>query len=281
MKRKLVKQGPSTITVSLPKKWIDLNNLDNGDEIDIDQIGNKLILSSENEKTSFEEYTLDVSNIKSNLIHELILEIYKNNIKEITISGFNKEKLSKIKDIVNNSIGFEIIESTKTRIKIIDLGFAKEEHLEKAEQQIFWKILNLIEYCMNKEDNEDIHKLDLEVNKLSFFIQRNLIGFSDNKGKNLFKFEKASLLESLSDSLFRYYKGGKDLEIFNELKELVDLLRKNTNKFSFETFENINNKLSKLKKENSTLKISRVSQNIVEINRLELRLNIDKILTKL
>ena len=35
MKRKVVKQGKSTLMISLPSKWVKDNNINRGDEIDL------------------------------------------------------------------------------------------------------------------------------------------------------------------------------------------------------------------------------------------------------
>ena len=50
MKRKIVKQGKATMTVSLPSKWIKNNNINNADEVDIEEIenNNKAICPSVN-----------------------------------------------------------------------------------------------------------------------------------------------------------------------------------------------------------------------------------------
>ena len=50
MKRKIVQHGSSSLTVSIPYKWIQKYNLNKGDEINIEENGNSLILSSDNRK---------------------------------------------------------------------------------------------------------------------------------------------------------------------------------------------------------------------------------------
>ena len=49
MKRKIVKHGNSTLTVSLPSKWAKNNSLKQGDEIDVIENGKELILNSKKE----------------------------------------------------------------------------------------------------------------------------------------------------------------------------------------------------------------------------------------
>jgi phosphate uptake regulator len=59
MKRKIVKHGQSTLTVSIPSKWAKNNNLHNGDLINIEASKDKLILSKEDKY--FEEIEIDLT----------------------------------------------------------------------------------------------------------------------------------------------------------------------------------------------------------------------------
>ena len=45
MKRKLVKQGTTTLMISLPSKWLKNNALNKGDEIEISDDQNGLIIT--------------------------------------------------------------------------------------------------------------------------------------------------------------------------------------------------------------------------------------------
>ena len=47
MRRRIIKQGHNTLTVTLPSKWVQLFNLKQGDEIEINERENGLFLTTE------------------------------------------------------------------------------------------------------------------------------------------------------------------------------------------------------------------------------------------
>ena len=47
MRRKVIKQGPSTLMVSLPSKWVKNKNIKRGDEINLFEQGEDIIISLE------------------------------------------------------------------------------------------------------------------------------------------------------------------------------------------------------------------------------------------
>jgi hypothetical protein len=73
MKRKIIKQGLGGYTIYLPKKWIDNFKLQAGDEINLDLIDNKLLISAEGIKEK-RQTTITVTGenkifLKTSLIH--------------------------------------------------------------------------------------------------------------------------------------------------------------------------------------------------------------------
>ena len=57
MKRKVIRQGHNTLTITLPKKWVDRCNLKPGSEVDISEQDENLVIrrtSVETEESSVE-----------------------------------------------------------------------------------------------------------------------------------------------------------------------------------------------------------------------------------
>ena len=46
MKRRIVKQGHNTHTITLPSQWVKLNNLKSGQELDVVEQENRLIITT-------------------------------------------------------------------------------------------------------------------------------------------------------------------------------------------------------------------------------------------
>ena len=47
MKRKIIKQGHNTLTITLPNKWAQRLNLKAGDEVDLVEKENSILINSE------------------------------------------------------------------------------------------------------------------------------------------------------------------------------------------------------------------------------------------
>jgi len=230
MRRKLVKQGPSTLTLSIPKDWIDRFNLKNGDEVDLEEVETKLIISSSKKSGVIRTLDYDFKDISEHLVRAIILGIYKSGLKDVKIININSKQLIKIQEMVRNSPGLEIIDSTKNSLRIIDIGTAEKDTLTKSENQIYWKIINVIDKIIeNKSSKEEIYSFDMEINRLSFFIERNLASRFSANAKTFLEYEKVAILERLGDSLRSYNKYSKkkadELKILQEISGLIESIR--------------------------------------------------------
>lgn len=226
MRRKLVKQGNATYTISLPKEWIDRFNLKPGEEIDLEESGMQLVISSIQKQKKYQTTGYDLQDMPENLIHEFLVSLYKSGIKDAEIKNITHPKLNLAKQVVDYTIGFQILGSEKDKIHIVDLGTSDEESLIRAEQQIYWRLLHMIDRVLDKTSKEkEIHDIDLEINKLSFFIQRNLANKYSSNSKNFLVYEKAAVLESIGDFLrsFKIYSSFSDLDAVY-LKNIYDIL---------------------------------------------------------
>ena len=63
MKRKVIKQGPATLMISLPSKWAKNIGLKQGDEVELIEKGNGLLISS-GSVSEGKECLIELKNIK-------------------------------------------------------------------------------------------------------------------------------------------------------------------------------------------------------------------------
>ena len=270
MQRKLVKQGPSTMTLSLPKDWIDRFNLKNGDEVDLIEAETKLIISSSKKPGSAETIKYDFENIAEHLIRAILIGMYKFGLKDIKIININPKQLSKTKEIISNSPGLEIIDSTKNSLHIIDIGIAAEETITKSENQIYWKIMNMVDKIIeDKSSKEEIHSIDMEINRLCFFIQRNLASRFSANAKTFLEYEKIALLESLGDSIrgFNKYskKSNDEIKTLGEISKFIEGIRIFESKNDIVLLKNLREDLETLKNK------TKINEKKPELTRIFLR----------
>jgi phosphate uptake regulator len=288
VRRKLVKQGSATYTTSLPKEWVERFNLKSGDEIDLEESGLQLILSSIQKQKKYETIKFDLNKIPENLVHEFLVSLYKSGMKDIELINSNIQKFKLTKEVVDNTIGFEILGSEKDKIHISDLGTSNEESLIKAEQQIYWRLLHMIDRVLDKNSKEkEIHEIDLEINKLSFFIQRNLSVKYSNNPKNFSLYEKISVLESIGDFLraFKIYSNLSFLEqdYLKKISEIIELFKANKSELDYfiqlrKKLTNLLSVVEKIKKSgkgNSALASILIYKNLKQLFDINFTLNIE------
>jgi phosphate uptake regulator len=116
MKRKIVQHGSSSLTITLPKKWVDKYKLKKGDEVNVDDSSATVMVSTEKETAlSKKEFHAQTSGVftKNNLSH-----LYQLGYDEIEIKFDDPHTLDEIKERVPNLIGFEIIDQKENKVYI-------------------------------------------------------------------------------------------------------------------------------------------------------------------
>lgn len=86
MRRKVIKQGYNTLTVTLPTEWTKKFNVKPGDEVDITEQGRMLQVSTD-KGPNLSSITIDISGLTSAVIWRYILSAYRAGYDEITITG--------------------------------------------------------------------------------------------------------------------------------------------------------------------------------------------------
>jgi len=122
----------------LPRRWANERGIKKGDELNVEEAGNKLIVSTEKE-ASLEKIDLDISNLDRSSIMHIIRAAYRKGYDEIslkfdndTVPHFRLHKninvISVVHTEVNRLVGVEIIKQTENfcLIKSITPGAIKE-----------------------------------------------------------------------------------------------------------------------------------------------------------
>jgi len=229
MRRKLVQQGPSTLTVSVPKPWADRLNLKNGDEVDMDEIDNKLVLSTDR-KIAAQTKDVDCANLSANLVKNMFIGLYRSGAGDIRFINCTKDHLAIIYKLAKDYIGYEIVSSGKRTAHVIDVATGDADHLKKLESQIYWKLLYMIDKVIENPDPVRARELDLELNRITFFLQRQYSLTFSPRPKTFLKFLLFDILEEMGDGLRDYARIVKkntktNRAILMEIRRLLDDVR--------------------------------------------------------
>lgn len=131
--------------VSLPTKWIKENSLDKGDEIDLEEEGNQLIISKDTQKTK-KEIIIDITVPHPAAIRVMITNAYRSDYNKIKVTYKEPKTYEIIKQLLDEQLfGYEILEKEKDFCIIENIASLEENQFDN----IFSKLI------MNIEDSFD------------------------------------------------------------------------------------------------------------------------------
>ncbi|MGV8150456.1 MAG: AbrB/MazE/SpoVT family DNA-binding domain-containing protein [Candidatus Woesearchaeota archaeon] len=128
MKRKIVRQGPSSYVVSLPSEWIKKNHLEKGDSIEMLEQDNVIEISSKKivHKSSI---SVDITDFNRTSLLVLLISLYRRGYEEINLeykkseaihhrTGKSVSVIMSVQDILSRFIGVEVVKQTDSKIQI-------------------------------------------------------------------------------------------------------------------------------------------------------------------
>ncbi|MBN2422295.1 phosphate uptake regulator PhoU [Candidatus Woesearchaeota archaeon] len=162
MIRKIVALGHNAHVVTLPAKWMKKNNLKKGDELEIvENKNNLLIFSQKKEVIKSIEFSIDSTNL---FMERLIFVRYTRGYDIIKIRYNDSGILTKIEKILEELIGFEIIEQGENYCIIKNVAKEIEVEFENILRRLFLIILEQSEKSLEYLKASQIDKLNNLVN---------------------------------------------------------------------------------------------------------------------
>ncbi|MEA3514382.1 MAG: hypothetical protein U9R34_02820 [Nanoarchaeota archaeon] len=225
MEKKLTAQGPrdrKSYTVTLPIEWIKMQELDKTKSVELDIIGNKVIISQHKEKEQM--VIINGRDYPTSMI-KVLQGLYRAGVNEVRLNLADNSMVEEILDIIEKKlIGYEIIEQKKDYLIIKDITKESEEDFKIVFRRIFLLLLELSE----SDDIVQIKTLDRNIKKLINYCQRILMK------KGHVEFTKTPLyylildrLEKLKDEFnWLLQITAPNKKEYPELKEINILLRK-------------------------------------------------------
>ncbi len=150
MERKLIRQGGGGYTIYLPKKWVEENKLDKGDELSINISGKDLVLSAKPSHIKIEnEITLPSSH--ETTINTLITISYRTGYDRIKINFINEKQYDLIKEIIKSKlIGFEITKKEKDYCIAESITEPSSDNFDNILKKMFMNIEDLFIITKNR-----------------------------------------------------------------------------------------------------------------------------------
>lgn len=273
--RKLQLIGGSSYMVSLPKNWVKVNELKQGDDIYL-QVEDSVITLYPKSFREFSRITsvqIDrIQRLDEKFLRRYIYALYLQGIDEIVISDekINARAVSKIGEIVKDLIGMEIIDASEGKVVLKCLtstDFDVYGVVRRMTQIIQSMITTVIEGIENKDREalRDIENLEKDSDRLYLLAVRQehrlVREFSSPTKWNELRLilgirTVAKLLEEISDSLYNFSTYATEME-YTELK--------NVKKY----FEMLNQAFERLCKAYFNSNVSLSEESIEELEKLE------------
>lgn len=166
MRKKLVKQGHSTLTITIPAKWTRENKLKAGDELELNADQNSLILSTTGIPKE-ESIEMDITNLHKTGANWLLAAAYKRGYDKIIVKYKNKNQLKNINERIKECLkNYEIVEQSNSTITIKAISNFQDENFDVLLRRIFRVNLSFFESVkealQNKKHNELLDSIYLE-----------------------------------------------------------------------------------------------------------------------
>lgn len=240
MKRRIIKQGHNTLTMTLPSEWAKKLNINAGDEIDVFDSSGSLIINGK-QNGHDKRAIIDINGLSIPMLWRFFQSAYREGYNEIKLvydsskksyeGAYNyyasqfeysrmgekpseKPVLNTIQELVDRFIGIAIIDHGEGYCTVKEMGELTSKEFETSLRRIFLLILELFDKIIdliksNKIGDisicKTIHTMDINIDRFIDYCCRinNKINDSSFHKNKPIMFSTLFLLELLGDE-FKY-----------------------------------------------------------------------------
>jgi hypothetical protein len=240
MKRRIIKQGHNTLTMTLPSDWVSKLNIQPGDELDVYENSGSLVVNG-HQNGEGKTAIIDINGLSIPMLWRFFQSAYREGYDEMKLIYDSKKKsyegvynyyasqfdysrlgeiphekpaVNMIQDLVDRFIGIAVIDHGEGYCTIKEMGELTGKEFDNSLRRIFLLILELFDKIIDliKYNNigdmgicKTIHAMDINVDRFIDYccrINNKIQDSSFQKNKPL-TFSTLFLLELLGDE-FKY-----------------------------------------------------------------------------
>jgi phosphate uptake regulator len=170
MKRRIIGQHDS-FTITLPKKWVEDNNLKGKDEVDLSISDRGALVIATERREAVKKITLHAEHDSFETLKILISNTYKSGFSNITLLSKKSISLKNIRKVVDGLIGLELIGHTEGKFELKVISQFSQEDFDLFVRKLFLNVkISLEELTIGKYD--EIKEYMREVHKLGNYLRR-------------------------------------------------------------------------------------------------------------
>lgn len=218
MERKLVKHGPTTLMVSVPKKWIDQHELVAGDPLTV-QLGRGSILYSTSTHITRSQIQLDVTGEVGASLRNTLVAAYRLGYQEVILSC-SAEQIDEITEVVSKLLPGWVLKEVSTNSCLIQGVPLDEAALDELQRKYFLNLEQLLAILLGHEEPELLEAVESIIQTIDNQIRRHIM--SASKAPEL-AWSFQSELTRAQRELYRVAKNNEKhvASLVNELRRLL------------------------------------------------------------
>jgi len=137
MKRKVVKQGPTTLMVSLPAKWAQKYGIARGDVVEVEEMEKSLKITTE-KQMEITPVELDTKDLSLQHIKKFLHEMYQFGYDEIRILFEDAKLVPEVQTYISGvMIGYEVVDQQAHSLTVRSISQSIEEEFDPILRRAF------------------------------------------------------------------------------------------------------------------------------------------------
>ncbi len=160
MKRRIVQHGSSSLTITLPVRWVEKYKLRKGDDLNVEESGPSLTITTQQDIASPKKevsVTEDGIFTKNNLTH-----LYQLGYDELEIRFDDDGTLEEIKSRIPNCVGYDIIDQKPNKIYIKSIATTLDTEFDILLRKSFLitnEMAKSVLECLEKQDYKKLKEI--------------------------------------------------------------------------------------------------------------------------
>ncbi len=160
MRRKVIQLAGKTSVVSLPNKWVKFYGVKKGDELDIEEVSNYLMIKPLVKGDEIKKISLNVDGLNDRTFKYAISALHKIGYDEINLYYSSKKLGELIPHILQNLLlGFVVIEQTSKKIVLKNVANEIESEFNPTLRRAFLVTISLAESILDMINSKNFKNL--------------------------------------------------------------------------------------------------------------------------
>lgn len=205
MKRKVIQLAGNTLVVSLPKKWTERQGVTKGIEVDVEEKGSSLLITTET-KSEIQKTEVNLKDVHPRTVVHTLIALHHRGFDEITILFNQESTLETVHNLLRDAfLGFMIVKQDAHKISIRSIATYNPEEFETTLRRAFLVMLSLADSTLQVIKEGKFKRLEPLLanekinNQLALFCQRVIAKHGVAKDRDQYLHLIASVLNKITD----------------------------------------------------------------------------------